>query len=98
MKLAEKTKPLDHQQIDEKNRQRGYDEVRPNDRSDIDRGVFRDDGQPKPETPYARKLERSNVSVKTPDDPRHPNTPDYVDEELEDDIKAKFHPATLSTD
>ncbi|MFC7291795.1 hypothetical protein [Hirschia litorea] len=98
MKNRSKTKPLDAQQIDEKNRQRGYDEVTPEDAVQVDRGVFRDDGQPKPSSPYARKMERSDKSVKTPDDERHPNTPDTVEENVYDDIKAKFHPALLSTD
>lgn len=98
MKNLQKKPLLDPQQSDEKSRQRGYDEVTQNDTTEVDRGVFRDDGQPKPNAPYARQLERSDTRVKTTDDENFPNAPDAVEENIYDEIKEKFHPSLLSTD
>lgn len=98
MKNLLKTTSLDPQQNDEKNRQRGYDEVTPHDAVEVDRGVFRDDGYPKPNAPYARQFERSDTRVKTTEDERFPNAPDAVEENIYDEVKEKFHPSLLSTD
>jgi|GEM_PF-2671271 len=71
--------PTDVQRRDETSRQRAYDE--PAERvSETDRGVLRDDGQPRPpaEDDDEPRIDEDRSPVYTPDDERHPNAPDTL--------------------
>jgi len=69
----------DPQEKREKSRQRGQDsgarEGLAREEAAPDRGVFRDDGQPRPGPESPTPPEREEDRVLHPDDPRHPNAP-----------------------
>lgn len=76
----------DTQRRDEISRQRGYGETTHRDeaenagiagetRAAPDRGMLRDDGQPKPSVEGDAALDRAGLPPVSPDDERHPNAP-----------------------
>jgi hypothetical protein len=70
--------PNDARRRDETSRQRAYDEAAER-VSDTDRGMLRDDGQPRPTAGgHEARIDEESSPVYTPDDERHPNAPDTL--------------------